>query len=144
MTAPNASGGQTTGSAEAVLGTAGPDAKILAFASAATGAPVSLDELVDSVDVLTLVARGPDERGLGASEVRLELHGAKDTTLVLRLERPAPSIVAHAFRLHGAARVDGARLAAGHYEMRVALGANDGRTIAASAPLYFTVSAGAR
>ena len=138
--APATTGMQSTGSAEAPLGAAGPEAKILAFADAATGAPVSMNGLTDGVDVLTVVATGPDVRGHGAARVRLELRGAKDTMLVLALDRPAPSIVAHAFRLHCASRATDAGLPPGNYSMRVILGARDGHEIAASVPMFLTVA----
>jgi hypothetical protein len=56
---------------------------------------------------------------------------AMDTTLVLRLDSPAPAVVAHTFRVAG--------LKIGRYTGVVRLKAGTGRVLAESIPLYLEV-----
>jgi hypothetical protein len=117
------------------LGTTGPGARLVAISDAATGAPIPLGSIADSIDVLTLVAFGP-VAGLSrdGGRVELALRGSSmDTTLVLPLEAPAPIIVAHPFRIAG--------LKAGRYTAVVRLRMIHGQVIAESIPTYFEVIA---
>jgi hypothetical protein len=118
---------------ELPIGTIGPGAQLVSVSDAATGAPVGLSNIADSVDVLTLVAFGPHSVSpRNEGRVELAVHGASlDTTLVLRLESPAPSLVAHTFRVAG--------LKSGRYTSVVLLRASTGRVIAESIPLYLEV-----
>ena len=123
----------TPAAPELPIGTIGPGARLVSISDAATGAPVGLGSIADSVDVLTLVAFGPNS-GSSRNGGRVELvvrGGTMDTTLVLRLESPAPSIVAHTFRVAG--------LKSGRYTSVVRLRASTGRVIAESIPLYLEV-----
>lgn len=115
---------------ELPIGTIGPGARLLSVSDAATGAPVALGNIADSVDVLTLVAFGPNSgpwRNGGHVELVVR-GGSMDTTLVLRLDSPAPSVVAHTFRIAG--------LKIGRYMSVVRLRASTGRVIAESTPVY--------
>jgi hypothetical protein len=118
---------------ELPIGTIGPGARLVSISDAATGIPVALGSIADSVDVLTLVAFGPNSgpwRKGGHVELVVR-GGTMDTTLVLRLDSPAPSIVAHTFRVAG--------LKSGRYTSVVRLRASTGRVIAESVPLYLEV-----
>jgi hypothetical protein len=117
------------------LGTMGPEARLVAVADAATGAPVALGSIADSVDVLTLVTFGPAaSTAREGGRVELDVRGpAVDTTLVHALGAPAPSIAAHSFRLTG--------LTAGRYTTVVRLRMTDGRVLAQSIPLALDVVA---
>jgi hypothetical protein len=124
---PNAAKGATTASAPDIpMGAIGPGARLVAIADAATGVPVALGNIIDSIDVLTLAAFGPSA---GASRdggrVELVVHGyAMDTTLVLPLSAPASNVVAHAFRIAG--------LKPGRYTAVVRLRTRSGQPIAES------------
>jgi len=113
----------------------GPAARLIAVTDAATGAPVELQSIADSIDVLTLVAFGPAEwTAREGGRVELELRGrARDTTLIHRLGAPAPSIAGHTFRLSG--------LQVGPYTSVVRLRMTDGRVLAESIPLALEVVA---
>jgi hypothetical protein len=118
---------------ELPLGAIGAGARLVSISDAATGAPVAIGSIADSVDVLTLVTFGPnsDAWRIGA-QVELLVRGiSRDTTLVFRLATPAPSIVAHAFRVAG--------LKVGRYTGTVRLRASGGRVIAESIPVYLEV-----
>jgi hypothetical protein len=131
---PKAAGAPATPSApELPIGTTAPDARLVSISDAATGAPVALGSIADSVDVLTLVSFGPNsERWRNGGHVELRVrNGSMDTTLVLQLDSPAPSVVAHAFRVAG--------LKIGRYTSVVRLRAGTGRVIAESTPLYLEV-----
>jgi hypothetical protein len=105
----------------------------VSIADAATGAPVAMGSIADSVDVLTLVAFGPSSGPWrNGGQVELVLRGSTmDTTLVLRLDSPAPSLVAHTFRV--------ARLKIGRFTSVVRLRASTGQVLAESTPLYLEV-----
>jgi len=120
---------------ELPLGAMGPEARLVAVADAATGAPVALGSITDSVDVLTLVAFGPAEwTARDGGRVELDVRGPTlDTTLVHVLGAPAPSVAAHSFRLTG--------LKAGRHSIAVRLRMTDGRVLAQSIPLALDVVA---
>jgi hypothetical protein len=120
---------------ELPLGAMGPDAQLVAVADAATGAPVALGSITDSVDVLTLVTFGPAEwTAREGGRVELAVRGPSiDTTLVRALGKPAPSVAAQSFRLTG--------LKVGRYTTVVRLRLTDGRVLAESIPLALDVVA---
>jgi len=122
-------------SPEIPFGTMGAGAKIVAVADAATGAPVALGSITDSVDVLTLVAFGPAEwTAREGGRVELEVRSSSfDTTLVRVLGAPAPSIAAHTFRLSA--------LKEGRYSSVVRLRMTSGHVLAATVPLVLEVVA---
>jgi hypothetical protein len=131
---PNAAKGAATISTPDIpIGAVGPGARLVAIADAATGAPVALGNITDSIDVLTLVAFGPTA---GASRdggrVEFVVHGSSmDTTLVLPLGAPASSVVAHAFRIAG--------LKPGRYTAVVRLRTRSGQPIAESIATHLEV-----
>ncbi|MEP6730749.1 MAG: hypothetical protein ABJE10_08930 [bacterium] len=122
----------TPSAPELPIGTRAPGAQLLAISDAATGAPVALGDIADSIDVMTVVAFGPTLISREGGRVELTLRGGTmDTTLVLPLHPPAPSVVAHVFRLAG--------LRQGRYGCVVRLRLRDGRLLAESIPLYIEV-----
>ena len=118
---------------EIPLGAMGPGAQLLAVTDAATGTPVALQSITDSIDVLTVVAFGPAEwMAKEGGRVELEVHGtSSDTTNVHALGAPAPSIAAYTFRLTS--------LKAGRYSSVLRLRATNGNVLAASLPLILEV-----
>lgn len=120
---------------ELPFGVMGPEARFVAIADAATGAPVALGSIADSVDVLTLVTFGPAQwTAREGGRVELQVRGPSvDTTLVRALGAPAPSIAAHTFRLTG--------LKVGRYSNVVRLRTTGGRVLAESIPLAIDVVA---
>jgi hypothetical protein len=125
---------------EPPMGTKGGDARITAVVDAATGTPAALTDVTASIDVMTIVARGPGRPHSERARVELVVRGTRDTTLVLELEAPAPTIVAHSFHLDVAgSNRDGIR--PGRYAMHVRIIGGDGHAIAVSLPLYVEVRA---
>lgn len=120
---------------ELPLGAMGPEARLVAVADAATGAPVAVGSITDSVDVLTLIAFGPAEwTAREGGRIELEVRGpSADTTLIHGLGAPAPNVAAHSFRLTG--------MKAGRYATVVRLRMTDGRVLAQSIPLALDVVA---
>ena len=120
---------------ELPIGSIGPGARIVAISDAVTGAPVALGSLTDSIDVLTLVAFGPaTNASRDGGRVELVLRGSPmDTTLALHLDVPAPSVVAHVFRVAG--------LKVGRYTVVVRLRTSGGQVLAETIPLYMEVVA---
>ena len=117
---------------EIPIGTKGASARLVSIADAASGAPVPLFGITDSVDVLTIVALGPHAEPAPAVRIELVLRGtAMDTTLVLQLAAPAPSVIAHAFRVSG--------LKEGRYTCVVRLLTSGGRVLAESIATYLEV-----
>lgn len=119
---------------EIPFGSMGPGAQIVSVTEAATGLPVALGSITDSVNVLTLVAFGPGD-ALARQGGRVELHvrgQVSDTTLVRALGRPAPSIAANTFRLSG--------LPEGRFTIVVRLRMTDGHVLAESIPMPFAVT----
>ena len=120
--------------AEIPIGTKGAAARLVSISDAATGAPVTLGNIIDSVDVLTLVALGPHSEPAHGARVELVMRGsAMDTTLVLRIATAPPSILAHAFRVAG--------LKPGRYTCVVRLLTPDGRVLAESIATHLDVGA---
>jgi hypothetical protein len=119
---------------EAPLGTNGPGARITSVLDATTGAPVALTNVVGDVDVMTLAALGPGNLG-EAEDVRVELviRGSRDTTLTLPLGRPAPRMIAHAFRLPAGV------LGRGQSTVRARLVAGKARVVVESTPIFASV-----
>jgi hypothetical protein len=123
--------------AELPLGTRGPEARIANVADAATGRPVSLTDMRDSVEVLALFSLGPYPSVTERVTIQLVLRGACDEMLSIPFEPPAPVIIAHQFRVPlGAAGGGGMRDGACTLEARL-LDAR-GKTLAASVPVHFT------
>jgi len=121
------------------IGALGPGARIEGVTAVATGTPMALDAVTASINVLTLAARGPHRSRIERATLLLALRGTSDTTLSLILDVPAPSIIAHAFRIP--VRTDGTLgLRTGRYTAQVHLVAG-GDTIASSIPLHLTVRA---
>ncbi len=120
---------------ELPIGAMAPGARLVSITDAATGTPVSLGAIVDSIDVLTLVAFGPgDWMAREGGRVELALKGpSRDTLMVSHLGAPAPSIAAHTFRVPA--------LRPGRYSTTVRLRMTDGRVIAESIPLWLEVVA---
>ncbi|MDB4891690.1 MAG: hypothetical protein JWL61_3545 [Gemmatimonadetes bacterium] len=118
---------------EIPLGAMGPGARLVSVTDAATGVPVALGSITDSIDVLTLVAFGPAEwTSREGGRVELELRGpSTDTTYVHILGTPAPSIAAHTFRITG--------LKVGRYSSVIRLRMTSGHVLAASIPLALEV-----
>ena len=107
-------------------------ARLVAITDAATGKPVALGSVSDSIDVLTLVAFGPGEQASRqGGRVELVVRGSTDTTLMLPLSAPAPSVVAHAFRIAG--------LRSARYTAVVRLRSSSGQPLAESIPMHFEV-----
>jgi hypothetical protein len=125
---------------EAPLGSFGPAARITGVLDAATGRPATLTAVTDSVDLVTVAARGQATSRSEAMQLRLTLSGPRETTLVLRVAPPTPAITAHPFRIVLADGAGGPGLADGHYRVqaRIVLG---GRTLATSMPIFLTVKA---
>ena len=124
---------------EVPFGSTAPEARITAVATAATGTPVALGNIVVPFRVTTLVARGPGNWNPG-SDARIELvfTGTHRATFSRPLEHPAPAIIAHVFSVPLAAQSpDG--LEPGLYEMRVRLVMRDSAAIASSVPLSIVV-----
>jgi hypothetical protein len=120
---------------EIPLGALGPGARLVSINDAATGAPVALGSITDSVDVLTLVAFGPAQwLAREGGRVELTMRGQTfDTTLVRSLGAPAPTIAAHTFRVGG--------LKVGRYSGVVRLTSTNGSVLAESIPLLIEVVA---
>jgi hypothetical protein len=111
----------------------GPGARFVSVTDAATGAPVALGSITDSIDVLTLVAFGPAEwTSREGGRVELELRGPSfDTTYVHILGVPSPSIAAHTFRIAG--------LKGGRYSSVLRLRMTSGHVLAATLPVVLEV-----
>ena len=120
---------------EIPFGTMGPGAQLVSVTDAATGVPVALGSITDSVDVLTLVAFGPDAAlARVGGRVEFEVRGqAVDTTMVRQLGAPAPSVAANTFRLTG--------LKSGRYSTVVRLRMTGGHVLAESIPFQLQVVA---
>ena len=124
---------------EVPIGTNGPEARILGVSDGASGRPVPMTAIRDSVDILTIVAFGPSARPAGErARVELVVMGVVDTTIVLPLEVPAPVIVAHAFRVPVSEDGRGG-LRRGRHTAQVRLVTQGGQTIAESIPLHLEV-----
>lgn len=109
-----------------------PGAKVLSVTDAATGTPVLLGAVPDSFDVLVLVAFGPEPSlARAGGSVQLVVRGIGDSVQVLRLPGPAPSQVAHAFRV--------SRLTPGPYALSVRLSSAGGVVLAESVPMRIDV-----
>jgi hypothetical protein len=122
---------------ELPLGTGGPEARIANVADAATGRPVSLSDLRDSVEVLALYALGPHPSVSERVTIQLVLRGACDVVLSIPFEPPAPVIIAHQFRVPlGAA--GGGSMRDGACTMEARLLDARGKALAASVPVHFT------
>jgi hypothetical protein len=122
-------------SAEVPLGTTGPEARITLVVDGVTGGPIALTDLRGSVAVTAIVARGPGRPASESARVELALIGPKDTTLVLKLDAPAPIIVAHAFQFDVGR---GREIRPGAYTLYARIVAG-GRVLATSAPIYVVV-----
>ncbi|MEO8334097.1 MAG: hypothetical protein ABI664_03940 [bacterium] len=125
----------TASGPELPLGTIGAGAKLIAVTDAATGAPVEMGSITDSIDVLTLVAFGPGEwAAREGGRVELSVRGPSvDTTFVRPLGAPAPTVAAQAFRIAG--------LKVGRYSSVVRLRSTRGSVIAESIPLVLEIVA---
>lgn len=123
---------------EAPIGSFGPAARITGVLDAATGQPATLTAVTDSLDLMTVAARGSATSRSEAMQIRLTLSGPRDTTLVVRVAPPTPAVTAHPFRVVLADGAGRPGLPGGHYEVRarVMLG---GRTLATSMPIFLTV-----
>jgi hypothetical protein len=120
-------------SPEVPLGTTGPEARITLVVDEATGQPVALTDLRGSVAVMTLAARGPGRPLSESGRLDLVVNGPKDTILVLPLNAPAPTIVAHMFQLDV-----GRDFRPGPYTLTARIAAG-GRLLASSPPLHVVV-----
>ena len=120
-------------SVELPLGAMGPGAQITSVLNAATGIPVSLVATAGIVDVMAVVALGPDPLRFGDVRADLAISGPRDTILDLELGSPPPSMIAHPFRIS----VDA--LGPGSYSMRARLKRVSGAVVVESAPVFFTV-----
>lgn len=89
-------------------------AQIISVYDPTTGAAVALDALPALFAIQAIVVRGPSQPPpTGASRLELYFDGSRDTTLVLPLDAPVPSVVAHSFEVRG--------LAPGRYSVGVQL-----------------------
>ena len=89
-------------------------AQIVSVYDPTTGAAVALDALPALFAIQAIAVRGPSQRApTGASRLELYFDGSRDTTLVLPLDAPVPSVVAHSFEVRG--------LAPGRYGVSVQL-----------------------
>lgn len=121
------------------IGTAAAETRIEGVSDAATGGPVALEQVTAAIQLLALAARGPHRPRDEAATLQLVLRGPTDTVLAHLMDRPAPSIIAHAF-LVPVAQGEAAGLRVGRYIAQVWL--LSGRdTLASSLPIYFTVRA---
>ncbi|MEP6622661.1 MAG: hypothetical protein ABJE47_25290 [bacterium] len=112
--------------------------RVIAFTNAVTGAPISLTDIRDSVDVLALLARGPGADPSESLRAQLLLRGACEGVLTTAFPAPAPAVIAHQFRL----RVAGGEIACtrdGDFTAQVVLRGSRGRAIASSVPLHLVV-----
>lgn len=118
---------------EIAFGSTAADARITSVADAATGFPVPLTNLPDSVVIMTMVARGPAWTATEPLEVQLVLQGACDGVMAARFPAPAPVVIAHQFRL-SADRIAAMCARGGESKAHVTLVGSKGR-LASSVPL---------
>lgn len=123
----------TSSSPEVPFGTTGAEARITAVVDGATGGPVALTDLRGKVSIITLVARGPGRPGSESARVELAMDGPRDTTLVLAIDAPAPTIVAHVFQLDV-----GHDFPSGAYTLTARIVAG-GQTLTSSVPMHVVV-----
>jgi len=118
----------------------GASAKIDAVRVASTGAPASLGDVTEPVELIVLVRR--DESTSPDIPLSIELHlaGEVDTTLVARLEPPVPVIAATPFRV--AVSPERGALPDGRYAAQVRLVTASGRVLASSIPVPLVVRTG--
>ena len=77
-------------------------AQIVSVYDPTTGAAVALDALPALFAMQAIAVRGPTQPPpTGASRLELYFDGSRDTTLVLPLDAPVPSVVAHSFEIRG-------------------------------------------
>ena len=120
---------------EVQIGTHGAEARITAVLDAATGTPIALTNISHTIELMTLVARGPARPVSESARVELVMHGTEEATQTLALDAPAPTIVAHTFTVPVAG--DGRTgLRAGRYTALVRIVAGDGQVLASSVPLF--------
>lgn len=114
----------------------GVTARIMSVRRAATGAPVSLEQVREPIELLALVSHGRTLASTSAARLELALSGPLDTVQVLPLFAPVPVVVTHVFRVRAG---PGSGLRAGRYEARARLLGEDGRLVAESIPVTFLV-----
>ncbi|MEO6527968.1 MAG: hypothetical protein ABIP93_15215 [Gemmatimonadaceae bacterium] len=119
------------------LGAGGPSAEIISIRLASSGAPVSLDHITDTVNVLALVTRGAGSSSLGPARLELVLHGPQNMTLIEWSATPVPLVIAHEFRVPVSNGWEG--LPTGLYLAQVRLVGPTGWLIAQSTPVTWKV-----
>jgi hypothetical protein len=111
-----------------------PTARIVSLRIAATGVPVSLEQIREPIEILAMVGHGRTIAATSAARLELVVSGPVDTVHVMPLAAPVPLVVTQAFRIEvGSAR----GLRRGRYEAQARLVGEDGRTVAASVPVAF-------
>lgn len=121
--------------AEPALGTVA-TARIASVRGAATGAPVSLEQVREPIELLALVSHGRTIAATSAARLELAVSGPVDTVLAVGLAAPVPVVATQVFRIDPGPR---SGLPAGRYEARVRLVGEDGRAVAESIPVAFVV-----
>ena len=113
-----------------------PSARIMSVRTTSTGAPASLEEVREPLEILVMVSRGrgtPDSR---PARVELALSGPTDTVLAAPVVPAVPLVIALPF--HVPVRTPGG-LAPGHYEARTRIVGEGAGTLAESVPLPLVI-----
>jgi hypothetical protein len=121
--------------AEPALGSVA-TARIVSVRRGATGAPVSLEQIREPIELLALASHGRSLASTSAARLELALSGPVDTVHTLPLSAPVPVVVTQLFRIEVG---PGSGLLAGRYEARARLVGEDGRVVAESVPVAFLV-----
>ena len=109
-----------------------PSARIMSVRAVATGAPVSLEQVREAVEILALASRGRAAPASQPVRVELVIRGPLDTVLTADVSAEVPLIVALPFHLD----VRGPRgLPPGRYEAQARIVGGGGRHMAESIPL---------
>ena len=113
-----------------------PSARIMSVRAVATGAPVSLEQVREPVEILALASRGRATPASQPVRVELVIRGPMDTVLTAEVTADVPLIVALPFHLG----VRGPRgLPAGRYEARARIVGEGGHLMAESLPVPLVV-----
>ena len=113
-----------------------PSARIMSVRDAATGAPASLEQVREPLEILAMVSRGRATPGSRPARVELALSGPTDTVLVVEVNPDVPLVIALPF--HVPVGTPGG-LAPGRYEARARIAGAGIGTLAESVPLPLVV-----
>ena len=123
---------------EIAFGSTAADARITSVADAATGFPVPLTNLADSVVIMAVFAPGPAWTATEPLELQLVFGGACEGVMAARFPAPAPVLIAHQFRL-SADRIAAMCARGGESKAHLVLMGSKGR-LASSVPLDVTLA----